>query len=83
MKTMTIRNIPDEVVTYITNKAASESRSINSMIILLLSQAAGVSARPKKKRDLSWLSGSWSESEQQAFDRATRDCRTVQPEDWE
>ncbi len=82
MKTMTIRNIPDEVAAYISNKAASESRSVNSTTVMLLCQVAGLASPPRKKRDLSWLAGSWSETERKSFDRVTADCRTIRAEDW-
>ena len=82
MKTMTIRNIPDEVAAYISGRALEEGRSINTMTVALLSQLAGYAARPQKKRDLSWLAGSWSQSEARRFDEAVSDCRRVDAEDW-
>lgn len=54
MKTMTIRNIPDEVAAYISDRASEEGRSINMMTVAILTQASG---RPVdgKFRDLSWM----------------------------
>lgn len=82
MKTMTIRNIPDDVAAYISGRASEEGRSVNTMTVAILSQAAGFSARPRKRRDLSWLSGSWSQAETRRFDAAVADCRQVNAEDW-
>ena len=82
MKTMTIRNIPDEVAAYISGRASEEGRSINTMAVALLSQLAGYAARQQKKRDLSWLAGSWSQAEAHLFDKAVSDCRRVDTEDW-
>ena len=44
MKTMTIRNIPDEVAAYISSRASEEGRSINTMTVSLLTLAAGRSS---------------------------------------
>ena len=44
MKTMTIRNIPDEVAAYISGRASEEGRSINTMTVAILSRAAGRSS---------------------------------------
>ena len=82
MKTMTIRNIPDEVAAYISDRASEEGRSINTMTVALLSQLAGYAARPQKKRDPSWLVGSWSSSEARRFAEAVSDCRRIDAEDW-
>ena len=44
MKTMTIRNIPDEVAAYISGRASEEGRSINTMTVAILSRASGRSS---------------------------------------
>ena len=44
MKTMTIRNIPDEVAAYISGRASEEGRSINTMTVAILSRATGRSS---------------------------------------
>ena len=82
MKTMTIRNIPDEVAAYISDRASEEGRSINTMTVTILSQAAGRAARPAKRRDLTWLVGSWSTAEKRRFDAAVSECRRINAEEW-
>jgi len=56
MKTMTIRNIPDEVAAYISGRATAEGRSINTMTVAILTRALG---RPVagNRRDDAWFSG--------------------------
>ena len=44
MKTMTIRNIPDEVAAYISGRASEEGRSINTMTVAILTRATGRSS---------------------------------------
>ena len=82
MKTMTIRNIPDNVASFLSSRAASEGRSINATAVSILSKAAGLEPFQKKRRDLSWLVGSWTETEANHFDAVVADCRTIRPEDW-
>lgn len=82
MKTMTIRNIPDGVADYLSSRAASEGRSVNSTTVSLLTRAAGLEPNNRKRRDLSWLSGTWTAADVRDFDAAVAECRTVSPEDW-
>ena len=53
MKTMTIRNIPDEVAAYISGRALEEGRSINTMTVAILSRASGLSGAGSG-RGFSW-----------------------------
>jgi plasmid stability protein len=82
MKTMTIRNIPGEVADFISKMAANEGRSVNSMTVALLAKAAGIDTPRPKRRDLSWLAGTWPEREARRFDAAVAACRRINPEDW-
>jgi len=82
MKTMTIRNIPDEVAAYIYGKATEEGRSINTLTVGILCRAAGFVAPQKKRRDLSWIAGSWSSAETHRFNAAVGECRQVDLESW-
>ena len=83
MKTMTIRNIPDEVSTFLSGLAANDGRSINATTVALLSKAAGLGTPRPRRRDLSWLAGTWSEEEGRRFDEVLAECRTVNVEDWQ
>lgn len=82
MKTMTIRNIPGEVADFISEKAATEGRSVNAMTVALLTKAAGLDTPRPKRRDLSWLAGSWTAQEARRFDASVAVCRRINPEDW-
>ena len=82
MKTMTIRNLPDDVSAYIAKAATADGRSVNAQVVLMLNQSAGLAPRPKRKRDLSWLNGSWSEAEYSRFEKTTAECRRVEKESW-
>lgn len=82
MKTMTIRKIPDEVAKFLASKASGEGCSINTVTVSLLCEAAGVSAPAPKRRDLSWLAGTWSTKDEREFNAATSSCRRIDSEDW-
>ena len=82
MKNMTIRNIPDEVASFLSERSASEGRSMNAVTVSLLTRAAGLEPEHRKRRDLSWLTGSWTKEESRRFDDAVADCRKVREEDW-
>ena len=81
MKTMTIRNIPDGVAEFLSGQAAHEGRSVNATTVSLLARAAGLDPARRKRRDLSWLTGSWTAAEARNFDAAVAGCRKVDPEE--
>ena len=81
MKPITLRNLPPRVAQAIRKKAATEKTSLNKAVIGLLEVSTG-NSKPEKKRDLSWLAGSWSKEEADAFDRALAEQRQIDPEMW-
>ncbi len=83
MKTMTIRNIPDGVATFLSGRATREGRSVNATTVSLLAKAAGLGPDGRKRRDLSWLAGSWTAAEARRFDAAVAECRKVDAEGWQ
>ncbi len=82
MKTMTVRNIPDEVATLLKSMAESSDASINATAVRVLSK--GVLPSPKKRvpNDFSKYCGGWSKKEFDAFEAAIADCERVNPEEW-
>ena len=82
MKTMTIRSIPDEVADFIAKRAANEGRSLNATTVSILAEAAGITAPLKKKRDLSWLAGTWTDEETREFEEAVAETRKIDYEEW-
>ena len=57
MKTMTIRNIPDEVAAYISGRASEEGRSINTMTVAILTRASGRSSALRQTGVLQYVFG--------------------------
>ena len=82
MKTMTLRNIPDEVTAFIANRADADGRSFNATTLAILAEATVAPAKHAKRRDLSWLCGEWSNDERKQFDRTVAACRRIEAVEW-
>ena len=82
MKAISLRNLPPEVARFVRKKAQADRTSLNKTVIGLLEECVGGGAKPRKKRDLSWLAGSWSQEEADAFDRILAEHRQIDPEIW-
>ena len=82
MKTMTLRNIPDEVTAFISNRADADGRSFNATTLALLTEATVAPRRRTKRRDLSWLCGEWSDNERRQFDKTVSACRRIDSGEW-
>ena len=82
MKTMTVRNIPDEVAVLLKGMAETSDTSINTMVVRVL--ADGVLPRRKKlvKNDFSKYCGGWSQKEFNDFEAAVADCERINSEEW-
>ncbi|MBI4583029.1 MAG: hypothetical protein HY717_03250 [Planctomycetes bacterium] len=85
MKTITLRNIPKELVRILRRKAREEGMSYSKLALKLLEQGAGLQ-KPKKPRaayhDLDALAGTWSRSESAQFEKALRELRKIDSELW-
>ena len=83
MKTMTIRNIPDDVAGQLKFLAETSNASINTTVVRLISGSVfPQKRRRRKRRDLSRFCGGWTQNDFNEFERATADCERVNPEDW-
>ena len=82
MKTMTIRNIPDEVAVWLSDTARERNASVNATMVALLTRAA-FPEQHRKRRDLSQFCGRWSDKFADRFEAAVEDAfEQVNPEDW-
>ena len=66
----TLRNVPRNVDQALRAKARAERKSLNEAAVEVLKTGLGVSDEPAKKRDLSDLVGSLSESDAKAINDA-------------
>ena len=84
MKTMTIRNIPDEVAGQLKFLAKTSNASINATVVRLISGGMfPQNQRRRKRRDLARFCGGWTQNDLNEFERAVADCERINPEDWE
>ena len=83
MKTMTIRNIPDDVAANLAAKAKAENRSVNATVVGVLTSSFAPSAKPVPKVDVSEFCGVWSKEEADAFEKIIEESfERIDPEDW-
>jgi len=83
MKTMTLRNIPEELADKIASNAKAQGHSLNATVVNLLSKALGLTPESRKKRDLTNFSGTWSEEDLQCFNSATAEFSKIDNEVWQ
>ncbi|MBR0056885.1 MAG: Arc family DNA-binding protein [Kiritimatiellae bacterium] len=70
MKTMTIRNIPDDVAAGLAERARESGRSMNATAVAALSDSFGKSAhKPRKYADFSQFVGTMTDEE---YERITK-----------
>ncbi len=84
MKTITIRNIDDELNQVLRSKIKDTGLSLNSLVINLLKQATGLSKQQfsKKYNDLDFLAGTWENEEYQEFNKNINFFNEIDEEMW-
>ena len=82
MKTMTIRNIPDDVAVVLKSLADKSDASVNTTIVRLLSDKVLPRRKKRSVNDFSRYCGGWSQKEFDAFETAVTDCERIDPEAW-
>ena len=82
MKTLTLRNVPEEVVDHLVGLAKETHQSMNATAVQTLRRCFGLEASPRRKRDLSSFAGSWKREDFDEFEKATSDFKTIDEELW-
>ena len=84
MKTMTIRNIPDDVAANLAEHARESRRSINATVVEVLCAASlPTTEKPKPVADFSEFCGILSKEEADAIEKEIEDAfEQIDPEDW-
>lgn len=80
MTQYTLRNVPTEVDRALRRQAREAGKSLNQTALEILERALGVTGKPRRRRDLSDLAGSWKEDRETAA--ALEDQRRIDPGDW-
>lgn len=84
MRTLTIRNIDDDLSKFLKKKADNSGSSLNSCIINILKQNAGLLKKQfsKKYDDLDDLKNNWTESEYNEFNKNIASFEQIDEEMW-
>ncbi len=84
MNAITVRNLPPAVAKAVKDRARKEKLSLNKAIVSLLEEATGAGKGRKRAvhHDLDKFFGTWTRKEADAFDRALKEQRQIDPEMW-
>ena len=82
MKTMTVRNIPDDVAILLNGLAKTSNTSMNTTVVRVLSDGVAPRRKSPVKNDFSRYCGGWSQSDFDSFEAAVADCEKINPEGW-
>ncbi len=82
MKTITVRNIPDDVALMLKGMAETSAASINSTVLKVLADGVLPRKTKRRKNDFSRYCGGWSQKEFDDFEAAVADCGRIDPENW-
>lgn len=77
----TIRGVPRSVDRALRKRADDQGRSLNAILLEVLTDAAAVAKAPRVHDDLDHLIGTWVHDPE--TERALADQRKVDPRDWE
>ena len=77
--TISLRNLPPEIESAITETSQREGISLNKATIRLLESFL---RKPLRNQEFDEFLGQWSKEEADAFDQALREMRKVDPLDW-
>ena len=84
MKTLTIRNIDDDLNRLLKKKAEESGTSLNSCIINILKEKAGLLKKQfsKKYNDLDELAGTWNKKDYEQFNKNISSFEKIDEEMW-
>ena len=84
MKTMTIRNVSDELSDALEAETCRRGLSLNRTVLALMGEALGIPDRRSRRRSngLRRLSGTWSEEEFRRFEEAVAPFGEIDRELW-
>ena len=77
----TIRSVPAEVDRVLRRRARAAGKSLNSVVLEILSSQADHAPGPRLYHDLDHLAGTWVEDPE--FDRIIEEQRQIDPELWQ
>lgn len=84
VKTITLRNMDDDLKAALAKEAANHATSLNGAALKVLRVGLGLEKRPRRERNLALekLAGRWSETDAAEFDQSTAATREIDPDLW-
>jgi hypothetical protein len=83
MNQITLRKVPENIYKQLGQIAKKKKTSINKTIIYLLKKSLGIDEETNRKRDLSDLSGTWSNEQAKEFNSKIKIFEKIDNEVWE
>lgn len=84
MKTITLRNMDDDLKAALQKEAAAHGTSLNGAALKVLRVGLGLQKPPRRQRNLALekLGGTWTAADLTAFESATAATREIDREIW-
>lgn len=82
MKTITIRNIPADIVAALEVEKLRRGLSLNRTVLSLMREALGLSDSRRRSNGLRKLAGNWTEAESRQFDEAVAPFGKIDEDMW-
>ena len=82
MKTITVRNIPADVVAALEAEKRRRGLSLNRTVLSVMREALGLSSSRRRSNGLRRLAGNWSKAESRQFDEAVAAFRKIDEDMW-
>ena len=77
-----VRGIPKNLDAVIRKKAQQQKKSLNSLLLELISRGVGLEVEPKMHHDLDFLIGTMTSEEAKEMETQTNRQRKIHPKDW-
>ena len=82
MNQLTLRNIPDDLERTIREYSKKNGQSINQTVLDFLRKGIGLPLEGNKQRDLSFISGTWSQKEFDEFEDNVKIFEQIDEDLW-
>ncbi len=82
MSQLILRNIPEDLERTIRDYSQKKGQSINKTILDLLKKGFGLPIDENKLRDLSFIAGTWTQEELEAFEKNIDVFKQIDEDIW-
>ncbi len=79
---LTVRKVPAKLAKALKLESKKRGKSLNALVIEMLSAAAGLSPAPETTNGLEKLAGTWTAEEAAQMQRALKDLRKIDRDSW-